>query len=75
MRADTAKVIVNTYTYTNTLTMSYIPKGLNLLTNPKPEALLTSIQNILYLRARICVLHSYWHSKKHKKTTLSADVS
>lgn len=74
MRLHATKVRVNTYTYIHTLTISYIPKRLNMLAVPKPEALLTRIQNMLCFRARICSLHAYWHSQI-TETMVSANVS
>lgn len=73
VQTDATEVTVNTYTYTNTLTMSYIPKRLNLLPVPKPEALLTRIQDMVCFKTSIHALHFYWHSQ-NTEITLSANV-
>lgn len=73
VRPDT-KVTVNTYTYTNTLTISYIPKWLNLLALYKPKAPLTRIQNMLYSRTRIYALHSHQHSQNTKITVCKCEL-
>lgn len=49
MRPDATKVLVHTHTHTHSYTMSYIPKGLNLLAVPMPEALSNyNIQHALF---------------------------
>lgn len=54
--------------------MSYILKRLNLLAVPKPETLLTRIQNMLCFKTGIHALHSYCHSQ-NTETTLYEDVN
>lgn len=62
------------HTNTQSLTMNFIPKGLNLLAASKPKALLKWIQNILCFQIRIYTLYSHLHSQ-NTETILFANVS